>query len=62
MASVRNDHAPDHNFTLHSILKQRQNQVQSTFVTSIDFTKAFDRLDNHVLLYEIVQSSVEGTM
>ena len=50
----------DHIYSLHSIAKQRQQKGLNTFVTYIDFSKAFDCIDRNMLLYNLLQSGIEG--
>ena len=50
----------DHIFTLHCITKDRQSRGKSTFITFIDFAKAFDSLDRQMMLYKMLQSGIEG--
>ena len=52
----------DHVFTLHSIIKQRQCEKKNTFVTFIDFSKAFDCINREMLLYKLIQYGIDGRM
>ena len=52
----------DHIYVLHSIAKDRQTKNLSTYVTFIDFSKAFDCVDRKLLLYILLKSEIEGKM
>lgn len=52
----------DHIFSLHSIIKQRQTEGLQTFVTFIDFSKAFDCIDRKLLLHTVLHAGIEGKL
>ena len=52
----------DHIFVLHSILKSRKLAGKDTFVTYIDFSKAFDGVNREMLLYKLIANGVDGKM
>ena len=54
----------DHIFTLQTIIKMRQEMGHSTFVTFIDFTKAFDRINRDSMLLKLLNPNckIDGKM
>jgi exonuclease III len=52
----------DHIYGLHSIAKMRQEQNKNTFVTFIDFSKAFDCIKRDSLFYKLLQTEIDGKM
>ena len=50
----------DHIYILHFVLKQRQIENKNTFITIIDFSKAFDGVDRGLLLHMLLHSGIEG--
>ena len=50
----------DHVFILHSVAKSRQLAGLKTYITFIDFAKAFDCINRELLLYAILKSGIEG--
>ena len=52
----------DHVFTLTSLCKIRQIENKSTFVTYIDFSKAFDCVNREMLFLKLLNSGVDGKM
>jgi hypothetical protein len=52
----------DHIFVLCSILRNRKSQNLSTFLTFIDFKKAFDSVDRNLLLFKLSQIGICGPM
>ena len=52
----------DHIFVLCSILRNRKSQKLSTFLTFIDFKKAFDSVDRNFLLFKLSQIGICGPM
>ena len=52
----------DHIFVLCTILRNRKLSGQETFLTFIDFQKAFDSVDRNFLLYKMLQIGITGQM
>ena len=52
----------DHIFSLCSILRNRKLQGYDTFISFVDFKKAFDSVDRTILLYKIQQLGITGNM
>ena len=54
----------DHIFVLQSIIKSRQESNLDTFVSFIDFSKAFDRVNRESLLFKLLNngSKIDGKM
>ena len=52
----------DHIFTLVIILRYRKSQGKSTFISFIDFKKAFDSVDRHLLLYKLSKIGIVGNI
>ena len=52
----------DHIFVLHSILKGRKVEGKDTFITYIDFSKAFDGVERNMLLYKLLANKIDGKM
>ena len=54
----------EHIFTLQSVIQSRQCNNLSTFVTFIDFSKAFDRINRESLLYKLFNNPcpIDGKM
>ena len=52
----------DHIFTLHSIIQKRQREKKNTFVTFIDFSKAFDCINREMLLFKLAKYGIDGKM
>ena len=52
----------DHAFTLSTVLRNRIQAKQSTFIAYIDFEKAFDWVDGNTLLYELFNYNVDGKL
>ena len=50
----------DHIYALCTILRNRKQMGQDTFVAFIDFQKAFDSVDRHLLLYKLSMIGVTG--
>ena len=50
----------DHIFVLHSIVKGHQLRGLSTFVTFVNFAKAFDALDRQMFLFKILQLEIDA--
>ena len=50
----------DHIFTLCTILRNRKAMGSDTFLAFIDYKKAFDSVDRHLLLYKLSQIGVDG--
>ena len=50
----------DHIFTLCTILRNRKAMGLDTFLAFIDYKKAFDSVDRHLLLYKLSQIGVNG--
>ena len=50
----------DHAFVLSSVISSRMDQNQPSFVAFIDFAKAFDWVDQELLLYKLLRSSADG--
>ena len=58
----KNRSCTDHIYSLHSIAKERQIEGLKTFVTFIDFSKAFDSVNRNLLLYVLLQSGIDGKL
>ena len=58
----KNRSCEDHIFSLYSLAKNRQEKGERTYVTFIDFSKAFDSVDRRMLLYNLMNSGVNGKM
>ena len=52
----------DHIFVLCSILRNRKSQNLSTFLTFIDFKKAFDTVERNLLLFKLSEIGICGPM
>ena len=52
----------DHIFSLCSILRNRKLQGYDTFISFVDFKKAFDSVDRTILLFKIQQMGIVGDM
>ena len=52
----------DHIFVLCTILRNRKLSGQDTFLSFIDFQKAFDSVDRNFLLYKLSQIGIHGPM
>ena len=52
----------DYIFSLCTIVKNRQAKGKSTFVTYIDFSKAFDCVNRDMLLYKLQANGIDGKM
>ena len=52
----------DHVFALHAITQLRQNENKSTFVTFIDFSKAFDCVNRDMLFNKLLTYGIDGKM
>ena len=52
----------DHIFVLCSILRNRKTQNVSTFLTFIDFQKAFDSVDRSLLFFKLSEIGICGPM
>ena len=50
----------DHIFTLCSVLRNRKASGLDTFLSFIDYKKAFDSVDRDLLLYKLSQIGVDG--
>ena len=50
----------DHIFVHCTILRNRQAQKLSTFLTFVDFKKAFDSVDRNLLLFKLGQMGING--
>jgi hypothetical protein len=47
---------------LHTLVKSRQIEGKDTFITYIDFSKAFDGINRDMLLYKLLASGIDGKM
>ena len=52
----------DHAFTLSTVLRNRIQAKQSTFISYIDFEKAFDWVDRNMLFYKLFNYNVDGKL
>ena len=52
----------DHIFSLVTILRNRKSQGKSTFLSFIDFKKAFDSVDRTLLLFKLSKIGICGKM
>ena len=52
----------DHIFVLCTILRNRKLSGQETFLSFIDFQKAFDSVDRKFLMYKLSQIGINGHM
>ena len=52
----------DHLYVLVTILRNRKEMGKDTFMTFIDFKKAFDMLDRNMLLYKLTAIGIRGRM
>ena len=52
----------DHLFVLCTILRNRKAQNLPTFLTFIDFQKAFDSVDRNLLFFKLIQVGIKGKM
>ena len=52
----------DHIFSLVTILRNRKSQGKSTFISFIDYKKAFDSVDRSLLLYKLSKVGIVGRM
>ena len=52
----------DHIFVLCTILRNRQAQKLSAFLTFVDFKKAFDSVDRNLLLFKLSQMGINGKL
>ena len=52
----------DHIFTLCTILRNRKAMGLDTFLSFIDYKKAFDSVDRHLLLYKLSKIGVVGNL
>ena len=50
----------DHIFSLCTILRYRKSMGLETFLAFIDYQKAFDSVDRHLLLYKLSKIGVVG--
>ena len=50
----------DHIFTLCTIIRNRKALGYDTFLSFIDYKKAFDSVDRHLLLYKLSQIGISG--
>ena len=50
----------DHVYALCTILRNRKIMGQDTFIAFIDFPKAFDSVDRHLLLYKLSMIGISG--
>jgi hypothetical protein len=52
----------DHIFSLVTVLRNRKSQGKSTFISFIDFKKAFDSVDRTLLLFKLSKIGISGHM
>ena len=52
----------DHLFVLCTILRNRKLQSKDTFLCFIDYKKAFDSVERHLLLFKLSQAGITGNM
>ena len=52
----------DHLFTLNSIVQNRLNSKQNTFVCFVDIRKAFDNVNRDCLWYKLKKCGIQGKM
>ncbi len=52
----------DHIYTLHNAARIRQNQKKDTFLTFIDFSKAFDYVQKEYLLHKLLNYNINGNV
>ena len=52
----------DHIFSLHNICKVRKNLKSETFLTFIDFRKAFDCVHHDFLWHKLINKNINGNM
>ena len=52
----------DHLFSISSIIRNRLNQSQNTYVAFIDMEKAFDWTDRNLLLYRLLELNIDGKL
>ena len=50
----------DHAFVLANLIQDRIDQRKSTYVSFIDFEKAFDWINRDLLLYKLIMNSIDG--
>ena len=50
----------DHAFVLSSVLRNRMLEQKSTYISFIDFEKAFDCIDRDMLMYKLISYNVDG--
>ena len=52
----------DHAFTLSTVLRNKIQAKQYTFIAYIDFEKAFDWVDRNMLFYTLFNYNVDGKL
>ncbi len=52
----------EHIYTLYTIIRNRKNESQDTYVAFIDFTKCFDLIDRNMLYFKLIENGVDGKM
>ncbi len=52
----------EHIYTLYTILKNRKNTSQDTYVAFIDFSKCFDLIDRDMLYFKLIETGIDGKM
>ena len=50
----------DHAFVLTNLIQDRIDQRKSTYVSFIDFEKAFDWINRDLLLYKLIMNGIDG--
>ncbi len=52
----------EHIYTLYSVIKNRKNESNDTFVAFIDFSKCFDLIDRDMLYFKLIETGIDGKM
>ena len=50
----------DHAFVITNLIQDRIDQRKSTYVSFIDFEKAFDWINRDLLLYKLIMNGIDG--
>ena len=52
----------EHIYTLYTVIKNRKNMSQDTYVAFIDFSKCFDLIDRDMLYFKLIETGIDGRM
>ncbi len=52
----------EHIYTLYTVIKNRKNEYNDTFVAFIDFSKCFDLIDRDMLYFKLIENGIDGKM